>query len=177
MKKSKLILSAMLLMVGFATYTKAQNTKTANAGVKILKPLTLTKTANLHFGTMTIPTGNVVITLSTYNNRTANNPSRVTLLPQSPVATDAAYNVNGSPYATYAITLPVNDVITNGPGGASALVTNFVARPNSAEENGLIGTLNGAGFDSFVVGARLNLVTLQAFGVYTGSFIVTVNYN
>ena len=177
MKKVTLILAAIVMIAGVTTKTMAQNSASANAGVKIVKALTLTKTADLHFGTMTIPTAGVVISLSTTNARTADVPGNITLLPQAPVAANAAYTVAGSADATYAITLPSSNVTINGPGSAYTIVNNFVAKTASTGTDGLTGTLNGSGADSFVVGAKLNLAGSQAFGIYSGTFDVTVNYN
>ncbi|MEI8203653.1 MAG: DUF4402 domain-containing protein [Bacteroidota bacterium] len=155
----------------------AQFITSAQAGVKVLKTITLIKTNDLHFGTMTIPTAHVMVSLSTSNVRAANFPSRVTFLSQSPVASNAAYMVYGSANSTYSINLPSNDVITNGPGGATALITNFVSKTASEGVDGNSGTLSEVGIDSFVVGAKLNLNGGQPFGVYTGTFDVTVNYH
>ena len=177
MKKVTLIIAAIVMIAGLTSKSFAQNSATANAGVKIVKALTLTKTADLHFGTMTIPTAGVVISLSTANARTADVPGNITLLPQAPIAANAAYTVAGSADATYAITLPSGDVTINGPGMAYTIVNNFVAKTASAGIDGLTGTLNGMGHDSFVVGANLNLAGSQAFGIYSGTFDVTVNYN
>ncbi|MEI8204033.1 MAG: DUF4402 domain-containing protein [Bacteroidota bacterium] len=176
MKKTILTLVAICMIAGITNKTMAQVSATANAGVKIVKALTLTKTADLHFGTMTVPTAGVVITLTTANVRSASS-GVITLLAQIPTSSNSAYTVTGSPSSTYAITLPTSDVTINGPNSAYTIVNTFVAKTLSAGTDGLTGTLDVSGNDSFVVGAKLNLAGSQAYGTYTGTFSVTINYN
>ena len=177
MKKSLMIIAAIVMMVGLTSAVMAQDTENTAAGAKIVKALTLTETSALHFGTMTIPTGAVDVVLSTATSRTTSGAGTITLLPQSPPATNAAYDVAGSIGATYAITLPANGVVTLTNGAVTMAIKNFVAKTASAGIDGLTGTLDGTGDDSFSVGATLVLDDAQAFGVYAGAFDVSVDYN
>jgi hypothetical protein len=164
-----------MLIAGITLTVNAQNTATTDAGAKIVTALTLTKTTDLHFGTMAIPTGAVNLVLATNGSRTASVPANITLLSQAPLATNAAYTVAGTAASTYAITLPTTVTITSGTNNMT--VASFVAKPASTGVNGVNGTLDGSGADSFVVGATLQLSNAQAAGVYTGTFNVSVNYN
>jgi len=178
MKTVKLFLTCAFLF--FATLTsvaQSGNTASSEAGAKIVKALTLTKTASLHFGTMSIPTGPVNIVLTTNNVRSSTTPQNITLLDQAPVAETAAYTVAGSDDATYSISLPANGVVIISNGSNRMNVDDFSARTASAGVDGLTGHLNSSGSDSFTVGATLKLENAQAYGTYSGSFDITVIYN
>jgi len=178
MKKSIMLFVAIFMMAGFTTTLMAQtNTENTTAGAKIVSALTITETAALHFGTMAIPTGAVDLVLTTGTVRNPSVPANITLLPQAPVAANAGYNVAGSASATYAIQLPPDNTVTITEGSNPMHVDGFVAKTASAGVDGLTGTLNGSGTDTFVVGATLKLANAQPFGTYVGTFNVTVNYN
>ena len=181
MKTTFRIFAAIAMIAGFTTTAMSQNTPVGtaaptSAGAKIVKALSLTQTSPLHFGTMTIPTTAVEVALSTANVRTPS-AAVLTLLAQSPVSTNAGYNVVGSNGATYAIQLPADNVVTITEGSTPMHVDSFIALSTSTS-SGTGGTLDAsAGTDHFVVGATLKLASGQPFGVYTGTFNVTVAYN
>ena len=85
----------------------------------------------------------------------------------------------GSAAGAYTISLPANDIvkITNGTPAVDMYVNSFTAKTLSAGIDGFTGLLDINGADSFVVGATLKLANAQPFGVYAGTFDVTVNYN
>lgn len=172
-----LLTAAIMIMAGFSTRIFAQDSEQTDAGAKIVSALSITEVDDLHFGTMTIPTGAVELELSTSTVRTPDVPANITLLSQAPVAQNAAYTVAGSANATYAITLPADGVVEITSGANSMDVDDFVAKTASAGIDGTTGTLDGSGADSFVVGATLKLANGQAAGVYTGTFNVSVDYN
>jgi len=176
MKKTSIIIVAIVMMAGLSTRVMAQNTATANAGAKIVQAISIVKNADLHFGTMSIPTGAVNVLLSTGNVRTASVPANITLLAQAPTTTNAAYTVTGSVAATYAITLPLNGVVTISSGANSMPVDDFVALTASTS-GATTGSLGAGGSDTFVVGATLKLANAQPAGVYTGTYDVSVAYN
>jgi hypothetical protein len=177
MKKSIVLLAAVIMIAGFTNKVMAQDDAVTNAGAKIVTALTILQTAPLHFGTMTIPTGATEIILTTSAGRTAFPALNVRLLTQNPVATNAAYNVVGSSNATYAITLPANGVVTIAEGATLIPVKNFVAKCVSKIADGSNGILDGSGLDRFVIGATLSLADAQPFGNYSGTFSVSVDYN
>jgi hypothetical protein len=75
--------------------------------------------------------------------------------------------------------LPSSATITNG-GGQSMTLNMFTVSSDGYSDpfnrflrnNGL-----GLGTDSFGVGARLNIRADQAPGLYSGTYVVTVQYN
>ena len=178
-----LLLAIFFLCVSFSIAQPplpAHNNYTTIASdcdAKVVTALTLTEAHSMHFGTMTIPTGAVNVMLTTGTIVTASIPAFISLLAQSPVPANAIYSVSGSPASTYAITLPGDNLVTISNGTSQVHIDNFVARALSSGLDGLTGTLDGSGNDSFVVGATLKLLNAQPFGDYTGTFNVTVNYN
>ena len=175
MKKSIIIVIAILI-AGFSTKTMAQATANSTAGVKMVTPISITETSALHFGTMAVLGGSLgTCVLSTQGARTST--GGVNLSAQSPIATNAAYNVNGAVNTTYAITLPPTIVVSNGTPAQDMTINALLARTASAGVNGLTGTLNGSGADSFTIGGTLNVAAAQTAATYSGNFSVTVAYN
>jgi hypothetical protein len=170
MKKSIIILAAIIMMASFSVQATVapSNTATANATAKILAALSIIKNVDLSFGTMTIPTAATTVIVAPDGTRTST--GNITLLAQAPLTTASSYSVTGDPGATYTITLPASTTILNGT--QQMTVNNFTS---SKTNNG--STIGTGGTDSFTVGATLNLNNAQASGTYTGSFNVTVNYN
>ncbi|MEI6683049.1 MAG: DUF4402 domain-containing protein [Bacteroidota bacterium] len=178
-KRISILVVLVILAVASTTTSLAQSHNTANSsvGANIVKALTLTQNAPLHFGSMSIPTAAVSVSLTTSNGRISSSPSNITLLSQAPVSENATYTVAGSNDATYVITLPANGAVTISNGTKSMDIVDFVAHTASAGVDGSSGHLNGEGSDSFTVGATLKLENDQPFGNYTGTFGITVNYN
>ena len=164
-------------MAGFPGTAFTQNSRNTSAGANIVKGISLSETAPLHFGSMSIPTAAVSVTLTTSNDRMTPSPGNIELLAQAPIAQNATYTVSGSGDATYSITLPTNGTVILSSGLEHLDVVNFVAHPVSSGVDGLAGTLNGSGTDSFTVGATLEVGDAQAFGLYAGTFNIAVNYN
>ncbi len=177
MKKLIFIAAISLLVYGFSTAALAQVSRNTSCGANIVKGLTLTENTPMHFGSMSVPTAAVSIILTTANGRVASSPENVELLAQAPFSQNATYTVSGSDAATYAITLPANGAVTLSSGSNHIEVVNFIAHPTSAGVDGIAGTLNGSGSDSFTVGATLEMADAQPFGIYSGTFNIAVNYN
>ncbi len=177
MKTPFIIFAVLIMMAGFSPAVQAQHSRNTSVGANIVKGLTITETAPLHFGTMSIPTAAVNVTLTTANGRNTPSPANINLLAQAPVSQTATYTISGSNAATYAITLPVNGAVTISNGAEHMDIVDFVAHSASTGVDGSTGLLNDSGVDSFTVGATLKLENEQPFGNYTGTFGITVNYN
>ena len=170
MKKTSIIIAAIIMIAGFTSSLMAQNVIQTGAAAKIVSALTVSNTDldGLHFGTMTRPTAATTVLVTAGNVRS--DGGAITLLAQTPTYHVAHYSVSGDGTATYLITLPTTNVpITNG--SVSMIVNNFTSSKASN-----IGTLV-SGADTFTVGATLNLDINQASGLYTGTYDVSVAYN
>jgi hypothetical protein len=174
MKKSLIVSAVIVLIAGFTTKVNAQATQNTAAGAVLITPISITQTSPLHFGVMAVQSGlDGTCILSTAGVRTAT--GGVNLSVQAPLATNAAYTVGGSLNTTYAITLPASITVTSS--SFSMIIDNLLAKAASAASDGLTGTLNGSGSDSFTVGGTLNVTAGKPAGVYAGTFNVTVAYN
>jgi len=154
---------------------KAQLIQHTAAGAKILTVLTIAETSDLKFGSMGVNSIGGSCILSTTGVRTQT--SGVNLSQSDPYSV-ASYNVNGEAGYTFAISLPSSIIVTHISSSNHTMTINaLAARCNSTAVDGLVGTLDQNGFDSFNVGGTLNVAASQYSGVYTGSFDVTVAYN
>ena len=148
------VIISLAVFSAIPALAQSHNSTTSTVGANIVKALTLTQTAPLHFGSMSIPTAAVSVSLTTSNGRISSSPSNITLLSQAPVSENAI-----------------------SIGSKTMDIVDFVAHSASAGTDGSAGHLNAEGNDSFTVGATLKLENDQPFGNYTGTFGITVNYN
>jgi hypothetical protein len=168
--KNKITVLAMTL-IGFAGAAKAQSTATATATATIVTPISISNTANMSFGNLSVQAGTggtVVLAPAGTRTRTAG----VTLPATTGTVSAAAFTVTGTAAYTYAITLPTTVTLTRASGTETMDATAFTSNPSGT------GTLSGGGTQNFTVGATLTVAAAQVAGVYTsGNFDVTVNYN
>src|SRR2546428_3428462 len=170
MKKLISPILAIVMMAGFSNNLMAQDTETTNANAKILTALTLAEDADLNFGTMARPTTAATVIIAPAGTRSST--GTITLLAQAPTAHAAAYTATGDGTATFAITLPVNGVVTvtNGTPADDMAVNSFTCSETGS--NPTFTSALVAGTKSFTVGATLVLANAQASGTYTGTFDV-----
>jgi len=180
MKKNLLSVTAILAIGFFTSNVGAQTLATVgnSAGAKLIKPMTISETSPLNFGTINVlvgQPGTVVLPSSTLLRAPFGG---VALSAVAPLATNAAYNVTGTKYTTYALTLPdVINVKETEFGFGAMQITALKARFNGASDDDVVSTLDLDGRDSFKFGGTLNVGLNQIPGIYAGTFNVTVDYN
>lgn len=132
------------------------------------QPIGILKTMDMSFGNIAVISAGTVI-LDPSGSRIGT--GGVTLPAIAGTITAASFDVSGGANLTYAITLPLNCVISSG--GNNMTVDTFTSTPVST------GTLNGIGTQQLKIGATLNIAGAQPAGNYTSGspFTVTVNYN
>ena len=158
----------------------AQNTQTmpGDASANIVVGISLNKTRDLNFGDI-VPNAAGTVTVSPAGLRSATGGA-LPLANPSNAPTSASFDTVriGAGNPKYWIRLPADGTITltNGTGGTMA-VNNFVASVSCANTTGIApgnsGGCPGAP-SSFQVGATLSVGAAQAFGLYSGTFNVTV---
>ena len=173
----RLLILPLAVWLVAGNQTRGQSSFLAASAAKIGLELSLLQNASLHFGTMSRPTGNVNIVLSTYNVRTATAPTLITLLSQAPLSQNASYTVNGSKNAHYLVITPANNTVVITSGANQMHVDDFVVRTMSNGIGNSTGKLNLLGTDNFFIGATLKLLSGQPSGVYSGTFNISVAYN
>ena len=180
MKKSFLIIAAIVTIVSFSNAVMAQTSATVTgttAGAVLIVPMTLTQASPLHFGTINLLTasGGKVI-LSTEGDRSFD--AGVAASSVAPVATNAAYSVTGTYNETYALTLPGTIDVTETVSGTEKMTISLVtARFKEAAADAITSTLSATGTDNFKVGGTLTVKPGQIGGIYAGVFNVSVDYN
>lgn len=158
-----------------ATPAAAQSAS-AQANVTINKPLTLTKTGDLAFGTILVTgsgTFSTTVSVSTAGVRSTCDTTYVTC---SGTATAPVYNVSGNKQRVVQLTIPDTVVLsTTVPVGQTAdTITMGVIPPNALKQITL--TNSGAPGNNFGVGGSLTITDSTVDGTYSGSFNVTANY-
>jgi len=183
MKKTFMILSAVVLMAGFSNSAMAVDGVTSStiaataAGAKIIVPMTITQVTPLHFGTVNTLTG-VAGTVLLPSNSITRVATGVATSPVAPAATNASYTVTGTLSSTYSLTLPATTNVTSAVAESVPMtITLMTARFNGAAADAITSTLSTDGTDSFTLGGTLTVAASQKAGIYTGTFAVTVDYN
>ena len=140
----------------------------ATARARIVRPLTLTATRNLDFGTITLGTvaaGGETVTLSQAGAITSCGSGGLVC---SGTPASAQYNVQGTNNQVVQI-FAVATNITNANDGSNLLFT-----PNAPASTTL--TNSGAPGTNFNVGGAIIITPTTTDGVYTGNMNVTVDY-
>ena len=163
-----LISTASLLLfapAAIAAPTAAPSPPTAQAA--LMRPLTLTKLADLDFGNLGVTTAGTAII----------NPVTNTL-----AVTGGVIRLGGTPHAarfsgaTFSsavvnIKLPTRTVLLTRIGGTQTLAVDSFTLDGQSKR-----TMAQAGVFEFAVGATLRPAANQIEGVYTGTFDVTIQY-
>lgn len=173
MKNLVKFLTIVIIGLVFSATMSAQDTESATATAVIITPITITKTADMDFGSVavsSVSSGTVILTAATGLRTTSGGIT----IPASVAASFslATFDIEGSGALTYSITLPGSHTITRLTGSETMTVNGFNSIPSGT------GTLT-AGYQELVVGAVLNVDAGEVAGTYTNAsgFDVTVNYN
>lgn len=162
MTKSKLFTAALLATL-FSTPAFAAEAE-SDAGAKIIAPLQISNSTALYFGTIAPSvTESDTVLVSPQGAKTCG----VELTCMTDDHTAAEFRVTGEADASYTIALPTQIQLSNG-AGMNMTVNDFTG----SKANGTL----VAGQDDFTVGGTLEVGANQSSGEYTGTFIVTVEY-
>jgi hypothetical protein len=174
MNLSKKIAATALMFIAFVSVANAQMEAQviSSATATIINPITLTQNGVLSFGNI-IPKAEGTVVITPFGQVSATGAEIAQI--QKGSQTAARYDVSGERNFAYTISLPTSNVLLTktGTSGTSA-VTMIV---NAFEHNVATPTLDSEGKCMFNVGATLNVAANQDAGVYTGEYVVKVNYN
>lgn len=169
MKKIVILFTIIILISGFTDKVSAQTSLSATASAIEVIPITISNSANMNFGNISVGStaGSVILAPSGVRSAVGG----VTLPVLTGTVDNAAFTVSGSVSATYSISLPSSYTITSGT--KTMIINAFTSDPSG------IGTISSSGSQILNVGATLNVGAGQAAGTYTNTngFQVTVNYN
>lgn len=152
----KILLLTLLLTAMMHQEAARAESANANATMKIIESLAITKIKDLEFGTSIRGTGAETISPSD--------------------ARAATFQVTGQPNNTVTIVIPSNPILMSNNGGTTRgvdaiEVSNFQSNPSGSAN------LNNSGLLNLKVGAsRSNIPTTQTLGDYIGTFDVAVSY-
>ena len=140
----------------------------ATATARIFKPLTISRVQDLDFGTIVL-TGsgfaNEVLSMSQTGALTCGSNPGV-LLTCTGASQPAKYNIVGTNNATVTISAPGFNL--TGPG-------TLAFTPNAPATVNLGSSGSTTGF-TFSIGGSITLASTTPAGVYTGTFVVTADY-
>jgi hypothetical protein len=171
--KNKFIAAAVLL-TAFATNSKAQSTAYASTTAVLVTPISISKTTDMHFGTVASSGTAGTVVLDYADGRTATGGAS---LPAGSITQKTAvFAVTGQGTSSFAITVPSAPITLTGSVAGTMTVDNFVC------DGGAATTLT-AGSKTLKVKAILNVPANTVAGTYTNALanasalFVTVNYN
>lgn len=144
---------------------------TASSSVTIIRPLTMTKDADLSFGRVVQPrSGGDTVTLANTGNTVTTGGSAVVL---GGIATSrAVFTVSGEGGQAVGVTIPSSFNLSDGASHSISVTL----LPDVGTSVTLSNALAAAGSKTINVGGSFSLPSSQASGLYSGSFTVNVAY-
>lgn len=158
-------LAALLASPGQAAPIAAPTPPAAQ--IALMRPLTLTKLADMDFGYLGVTTAGTAILDPVTNTMSVT--GGVTALGGTPHAARFAGATQSS--AVVNIKIPNGNVLLTRVGGTQTIILNAFTLDGQSKR-----TMARAGVFEFAVGATLRPVASQVEGVYTGTFEVTIQY-
>jgi hypothetical protein len=202
MKTYYKVLTAIGMLALSASSLLAQNTASTagSATGNLIRPISITKTHDLNYGTFTSPTiggGTITLCATNVGPLSTQNAPAVTPTTTGQVSTLntaqssgnggepmqlGTFEVMGESNYTFCVTLPsqieVVPIITwNGFGGNAPSMTLTNWTTNLTNNAGTLISTPFGGYLYLAVGATLNVNQNQVTGGYTGSFSVSAAYN
>ncbi len=173
MKKLVFLFTSLFVFVVALQNVNAQKPKAVDgdgtATAKIITPIAIEEGNSLSFGSIASGTEESTVKISTEGNRTLESGDAT--LYTSDAGQTGTFDVTGAADHTYSITLPANGVVSLAGDGSPMAVKDFDC---DLGETGLLGS---DGKQTLTVGATLVVGDSQASGEYSGTYVVTVNYN
>lgn len=159
------------LITAARTNGSGSGSRVGNITAKVIRPINIAKTSNLQFGSVTRPStgsGSISLTPAGVVSVTGSNVIRF----PSPPATAAAFTVTGE--GGQAVTVAVPSTVTLS-GSAGSVVATTSATGSGAQV--LSGSTGAAGTVQVRVGGTVPLSGSTGIGTFTGTLVVTVQYN
>lgn len=170
MKAIYKVLGSASLLLAMTTGSKAQSTATASTTAVLITPISISKTTDMHFGTVGASNTAGTVVLDYADGRTITGGA--TVHPGTSLQKTAVFQVSGEGSNTFSISIPAGSITLTGPSSNTMTVSGFTC------DAGATGTLD-TGSKTLKVKATLNVGSGQAAGTYTNAsdLFVTVNYN
>ena len=169
--------AALLMSSASYSQTVPPPSITAHATAQIAAPLQIQCSA-MHFSTL-LPQSSATYVVLPPDGSPIVDPSNIVLSGAAQDAQASTCTTSGDVAATYTVMLPSNTTLSNGTGQSMTVNSFTVSGDGDANPYTRIlqndGT--GLGLDSFGVGARLDVGANQEPGAYSGTYVVSIQYN
>lgn len=169
-KKVQFVLAILFIAFSkmFADDARSKSIVTQSKA-RVISPISLEnlESQGLYFGIIAMGTFDASILISPTASVSPNILTGDAILLNNSIQTAAKFRVSGESGKTYAITIPITSLISNGAQTLS--ITDFTC---SNLSGGTIGTN-----DEFFVGGTLLIPVTSVPGAYQGTFNITVAYN
>jgi Domain of unknown function (DUF4402) len=173
MKKTKLCAIAILLL-GCTADSFAQSTAYASTTAVLVTPISISKTTDMHFGTVASSATAGTVILDFADGRTVTGGA--SLPAGSILQKTAVFQVTGESTSAFSIAIPAAPITLTGSVAGTMTVGTFVC-------DAAAGTNLVAGSKTIKVKATLNVPANSVAGIYSNALanasalFVTVNYN
>lgn len=174
LKSSAAVAALFLAASAAAAHAQSTASATGSGSITIIRPLTLTKNADLRFGTVVRPAsgaGTAVVSAAGARSVTGG----VVGLTSGDTPQAAQFTVDGEGGQSISISVPATFTIANGTDTLTVTTANNIS--GSAAAQTLSNALGSAGSLSFRVGGSVPVASTAPTGLYTGTFTVTASYN
>ena len=152
----------------------AQTSASGTGSLTIIQPLTITKNADLQFGSVVRPVSAAgAVAVAVTGARTVTGDIQALASGDTPQA--ARFTISGEGGHALSVTIPASFTLANGAQSLVVTTTNNLTGALSAQT--LSGTAGGAGALDVRVGGTVALSTTTPAGLYTGAFTVSTAYN
>ena len=164
-------LAATALLGANSAFAQATASTSASGSVTLIRPLTITKTADLEFGRIVKPsagTGTVSMTSAADGVTAGSGSVALTGITTS----RAKFTIDGEGGQLVNVTVPGSFTITNGTDNISVTTASSLGASVT-----LSSSLGSAGTSPLNVGGSFSVPTAISTGLYTGTLNVSVAYN
>jgi hypothetical protein len=151
----------------------AQVAETATGSLTIVQPLTITKDADLRFGSIVKPSTSGSVAISTAGARSVTDGVQALSAGDTPQA--ARFTVSGA--GGHALSIQIAPSITISSGTHALLVTTTNNLTGALAAQVLSGTPEASGTLEVRVGGSVSLASTTEPGTYTGVLTVSAAYN
>lgn len=168
--------AAALATVGLAApaFAQSSGSATGQGSITVLRPLTVTKDADLRFGSVVRPaTGSGTVVISNAGARSVTGDVVALASGVSPQA--AQFTVNGEGGQSVSVTIPATFTMANGTDNLTVTTSNNLT--GSAAAQTLSNAAGAAGSLTFKIGGAVTVTSTTPTGSYAGSFTVSAAYN
>ncbi|MET0635648.1 MAG: DUF4402 domain-containing protein [Chitinophagaceae bacterium] len=174
MKQTHQILASVILAAMVGTTVNAQTTAYASTTAVLVTPISISKTTDMHFGTVAASGTAGTVVLDYSDGRTVTGGA--SLPAGSTTQTTAVFEVEGEGSSGFAITIPTSPITLTGSVTGTMTVGSFLCDAGAS-------TTLSSGSKTLKVKATLNVPANAAAGTYSNALgnasalFVTVNYN